>query len=403
MNDLIGEDQLYYRKGFGLKSEVVEDLQRAYHSGLVDNIVAAGHTLSVEDLTIRLAKEFGNCYGVDRAVQYAYESRHRFPDRRIFLTGELIHNPHVNKEMLEMGIGFLSGSFAGGVTYELLEPEDVVLLPAFGAPTDVMRILKERGSVLVDTTCGSVLLVWKTVERFARDGFTSIIHGKYYHEETRATASRALEYPEGAYLIVRDLEDTTLVADYIRYGIGEEDLEQRFSNSMSPEFDFTRHLERVGVANQTTMLMRETEEVAEILRRAMVDRYGEESIDEHFRALDTICSATQERQDAVEELLADPPQIMIVLGGYNSSNTNNLAHICAVAVPTFHIDDSSCIEGPEAIRHKPIDQHEEIISNDWLPDGPVDIGLTAGASTPNNKVGETIERLLACRGLSVPA
>ncbi|CAN5266497.1 4-hydroxy-3-methylbut-2-enyl diphosphate reductase [soil metagenome] len=414
MSDLIGAEQLYYRKGFGLKGEVADELAEAYHSDLVNRVVEAGHRLEVGGMTIRLAREFGNCYGVDRAVQYAYETRRRFADRRIFLTGELIHNPHVNREMLAKGIGFLTGHYAGETTYESLTAEDVVILPAFGAPTDVMHRLKESGCVLVDTTCGSVLLVWKTVERFAKDGFTAIIHGKYAHEETRATASRALEYPDGAYLIVRDLAETELVTDFIRRGVGDagggetgrpdaRDLTERFRKAISPGFDFERHLDRVGIANQTTMLMRETEAVAEEFRKVMIDRHGEAQIADHFRALDTICSATQERQDAVEDLLADPPDLMIVLGGYNSSNTNNLARICARAVPTYHIDDSSCIEGPDAIRHKPVDATAETRVEGWLPDGPLEIGLTAGASTPNIKVGETIERLAGCRGLVVPA
>jgi 4-hydroxy-3-methylbut-2-enyl diphosphate reductase len=402
VSELIGEQQLYYRKGFGLKGEVSAELERAYHSDLVNRVVGSGHRLEVGDLTLRLAKEFGNCYGVDRAVQYAYETRRRFPDRRVFLTGELIHNPHVNREMLGMGIGFLTGRYQADVSYEELTAEDVVLLPAFGAPTEIMRRLAEIGCVLVDTTCGSVLLVWKTVERFARDGFTAIIHGKYYHEETRATASRALEQEGGAYLIVRDLEETALVTDYIRRGGEEVALARRFAEAISPGFDFRRDLVRVGVANQTTMLMRETEAVEEEFRRAMAERYGEAALDEHFRALDTICSATQERQDAVLDLLADPPDMMIVLGGYNSSNTNNLARICEQVVPTYYIDDSSCVEGPDRIRHKPVSADREIVTEGWLPDGPVVVGLTAGASTPNNNVGQTIERLLACRGLEAP-
>jgi 4-hydroxy-3-methylbut-2-enyl diphosphate reductase len=397
MTELIGEEQLYYRKGFGLKQEVAGDLAHAYHSDLVERVVVAGHRLDVEDMTIRLAQEFGNCYGVDRAVQYAYETRQRFPDRRLFLTGELIHNPHVNKEMLANGIGFLTD-----VSYEDLTAEDVVLLPAFGAPTDIMRRLRDIGCVLVDTTCGSVLLVWKTVERFAQDGYTAIIHGKYYHEETQATASRALEYPDGGYLVVRDLEEAGLVTDFIRQGGDASPLLEKFANATSPGFDFDVDLERVGIANQTTMLMRETEAVAEMFRLAMIDRYGETDLDDHYRALDTICSATQERQDAVEELLLTPPQLMIVLGGYNSSNTNNLTRICQAVVPTYHIDDSSCIEGPNSIRHKPVDQDDEIHTVDWLTPGPIEIGMTAGASTPNNKVGETIERLLACRGQTMP-
>lgn len=402
MSELIGEQQLYYRKGFGLKGEVSAELERAYHSDLVNRVVEGGHRLTVGDLSVRLAKEFGNCYGVDRAVQYAYETRRRFPDRRVFLTGELIHNPHVNREMLAMGIGFLTGRYRGDVSYEDLTSEDVVLLPAFGAPTDIMRRLDEIGCVLVDTTCGSVLLVWKTVERFARDGFSAVIHGKYYHEETRATASRALEQENGAYLIVRDLDEAALVTEYIRHGGDERALATRFAQATSPGFDFRRDLIRVGVANQTTMLMRETEAVEEEFRRAMADRYGEEALNAHFRALDTICSATQERQDAVVELLADPPDLMIVLGGYNSSNTNNLARICEQVVPTFHVDDSACVEGPDRIRHKPVSSDHEIVTSGWLQDGPVVVGLTAGASTPNSKVGHTIERLLACRGLEVP-
>jgi 4-hydroxy-3-methylbut-2-enyl diphosphate reductase len=402
MPELIGEEQLYYRKGFGLKQEVGADLAHAYHSDLVDRIVAAGHRLDVDDMTIRLAQEFGNCYGVDRAVQYAYETRRRFPKRRLFLTGELIHNPHVNKEMLANGIGFLTGSYADDISYDDLTEEDVVLLPAFGAPTEIMRKLSDIGCVLVDTTCGSVLLVWKTVERFAREGFTAVIHGKYYHEETQATASRALEYSGGAYLVVRDLEEAGLVTDLIRRGGDASALLEHFAKATSPGFDFEVHLERVGIANQTTMLMRETEAVAEMFRLAMIDRYGEADLDDHYRALDTICSATQERQDAVEELLLEPPQLMIVLGGYNSSNTNNLTKICQAVVPTYHIDDSSCIEGPNSIRHQPVDQDDETSTVDWLPPGPVEIGMTAGASTPNNKVGETIERLLACRGHTIP-
>lgn len=401
MSGLIGVDQLYYRKGFGLKAEVESDLRRAYHSDLVDRVVQGGHALTVGDMTVRLAREFGNCYGVDRAVQYAYETRKRFPDRRIFLTGELIHNPHVNRELIDMGIGFLDGSYAGKTTVDTLEPQDVVLLPAFGAPMDIMRRLEEMGCVLVDTTCGSVLLVWKTVERFARDGFTSIIHGKWYHEETRATASRALD-AGGAYLIVRDLDETASVTRFIREGGDAEALSVTFENAMSPGFDWGRHLVRVGVANQTTMLMRETEAVAEEFRKAMIHRWGPSHVEEHVRVLDTICSATQERQDAVEDLLTDPPDLMIVLGGYNSSNTNNLARICERVAPTYHIDDPSCIEGAGAIRHKPLGRDDETTTGAWLPGGPVDIGLTAGASTPNSKTGETIERLFACRELSVP-
>ena len=392
-------EQTYFRKGFGLKGAIEGALAADYHSQVVDAIRAAGHKVTAGDLTFLLAREFGFCYGVDRAVEYAYETRRKFPDRRISLVGEIIHNPHVNRKLEEMGVGFLYRPDGGEFDFSGLNAEDVVIMPAFGVTVRDFQRLRDIGCVLVDTTCGSVLNVWKRVESYARDGFTSVIHGKHYHEETKATSSQVTKYPGGKYLIVRDMAEARTLCDYIE-GVGSRDwFASRSPDSMSPGFDPDRDLQRVGVANQTTMLSNESLAIAAEIRAAMERRHGPEHTAEHFRTFDTICSATQDRQDAVLKLLEDPLDLMLVIGGYNSSNTTHLAAICAARVPTYHIEDASCVD-PEAgsIRFRPAAAKAETTRSDWLPAGPLTIGVTAGASTPNNKIGETIERVIAIRG-----
>jgi 4-hydroxy-3-methylbut-2-enyl diphosphate reductase len=404
-------DAGYYPRGFGLKSSIEGLLGEDYRSRIVDHLRRNDFTLTAGDVTFRLATEFGFCYGVDRAVEYAYETRARFPDRKIHITGEIIHNPHVNQRLREMGVRFLGARESIGDGWDSLGPQDVVILPAFGVTVEQMALLRERGCTLVDTTCGSVLNVWKNVERYARDGFTSIIHGKYDHEETRATASRTTLHPGGAYLVVRDLEEAALVCEYIRRSGDREAFLARFRGAISEGFDPDRHLERVGVANQTTMLSSESLQVAEEIRRAMLHRYGEESLTRHFRSFDTICSATQDRQDAVRKLLDRGVSIMLVIGGYNSSNTNHLAELSAGRVPTFHIEDATCLVDAGTVRHKPVGGSSQVESRTaWLREGPLVVGITAGASTPNNRIGEVVERILQIRGvrmeelpLSLPA
>jgi 4-hydroxy-3-methylbut-2-enyl diphosphate reductase len=385
-----------FRRGFDLKEAVAGELAAAYHSSIVDGIQAAGYVRETGRLTIHLAREFGFCYGVDRAVDYAYQTRHRFPERRVFLTGEIIHNPQVNDRLRAQGIRFLSDP---GEDRAALRPDDVVILPAFGVSVSDMLALESRGCTLVDTTCGSVLNVWKNVRRYAEDGFTSVIHGKVHHEETRATASQATKVAGAHYVIVRDEEEAELLCEFIRHGGDADALAAYFGEAISPGFDPRQHLERVGCANQTTMLMSESLRVGEMLRMAMIDRYGEAALASHFRAFDTICSATQERQDAVVALLdGQALSLAIVVGGYNSSNTCNLARICAERVPTFHIAEPGCLVSATDIRHRPIGapstaQVDEVLTRNWLPPGSVTLGLTAGASTPNNIVGEVVERL----------
>ena len=394
-------DSQYFPRGFGLKSQIEGQLAEDYRSRIVEYLKSHQYTLRAGDITFRLAAEFGFCYGVDRAVEYAYETRTRFPDRNLFITGEIIHNPHVNQRLREMGIRFLAGEGAAPNAWSALGAGDVVILPAFGVTVGQMGLLRDKGCTLVDTTCGSVLNVWKNVERYARDGFTSLIHGKYNHEETRATASRTSLHPGGKYLVVRDLEQTALVTEFIRKGGDAPAFLGHFLQACSEGFDPHADLARVGLANQTTMLSSESLQVAEEIRLAMLDRYGEGELSEHFRSFDTICSATQDRQDAVSRLLQENLSLMLVIGGYNSSNTNHLAEIASQRVPTFHIEDAACLLDSESIRHKPVKEKHPVLSRSWLPSGKVSIGITAGASTPNNRIGEVVERVLEIRGLEI--
>ena len=402
-------EQTYFRKGFGLKGAIEGALAADYHSRVVDAIRASGYALEVGDLTFRLAGEFGFCYGVDRAVEYAYETRTKFPGKRTFLVGEIIHNPHVNQKLQAMGIQFLHRPEDRDSEFDFsaVTAADVVILPAFGVTVRDFERLRAIGCVLVDTTCGSVLNVWKRVESYARDGFTALIHGKNYHEETKATSSQANKYSGGKYIVVRDMSEARIVCDYIEgkeHGArSTEQFLDQFKGKMSPGFDPDRDLQRVGVANQTTMLSGESLAIAGEVKKSMARRWGESSVNDHFRTFDTICSATQERQDAVLKLIAEPLDLMVVIGGYNSSNTTHLAAICHEKVTTYHIEDAACIDLEDgSIRYRPVGMHSQEQRRDgWLPEGRLTIGITAGASTPNNKIGETIERIAALRGGSL--
>jgi 4-hydroxy-3-methylbut-2-enyl diphosphate reductase len=387
---------LIFRKGLDLKHEVAEVLAASYHSALVDQIKADGYRYQTGRFTLHLAREFGFCYGVDRAVDYAYQARKRFPDRRVHLTGEIIHNPHVNNELRAQGIHFLRDP---GKSLDRLDAADVVILPAFGITIEQLLQLEARGCTLVDTTCGSVLNVWKNVRRYAEDGFTSIIHGKYRHEETQATASQARRNGRGHFLVVLNHAEATRVCDYIRHGGDREDFLDAFRHAASPGFDPDEHLQRIGCANQTTMLSSESLEIGTLFRAAMHDRYGDAELAARFRAFDTICSATQDRQDAILRLLDEEHMdLMIVIGGYNSSNTQNLARICASRLPTFHVAEPECLHSHEVIAHRPVGATAETTSTGWLPPGPLAIGLTSGASTPDNIVEQVIRRLTAFTG-----
>ncbi len=395
-------DATYFRKGFGLKTEVQGTLQADYSGHLVDLLRERDYALTAGDVTVRLAREFGFCYGVERAVEYAYQARSKFPDRRIILVGEIIHNPHINTKLRAMGVNILEPA-NGSFDYSVVKPEDVVIIPAFGVTIHDFQMLREIGCVVVDTTCGSVLNVWKRVESYAREGYTALIHGKHYHEETRATASQVHRYPNSHYLVVRDMAEARFVCDFIEGKLDSAALMGQLGRGASPGFDPPTHLRRIGVANQTTMLASESLAIAAEVGKAIERASGSEGRATNFRSFDTICSATQERQDAVQALLAESLDVMVVVGGYNSSNTLSLAAMCAERVTTFHVEDATCIDVERGtIRHKPIGKAGEIEELHWLPDrSPVVVGITAGASTPNNKIGESVARIFATRGVTV--
>jgi len=386
--------------------EVMERVQAEvanhYQSSIVEKVRSRGGVLRIRDTTLRLAQQFGFCYGVERAIDLAYASRRVFPDNRIFLIGEIIHNPEVNRQLEEMNIVSLPWREMNE-QYDDLDENDVVIVPAFGAPISFMDKVESQGCQIVDTTCGDVMKVWRRVRIFAKDGVTSIIHGKADHEETRATASRAVgDDTTGSYLIILTLEDVDFVCDYIRNGGDRDEFFARFKGAMSEEFDPEVHLRRVGVANQTTMLKSETEEIQSRVRIAVEDRDGNA---ENFLVFDTICGATQERQDALFELLNHHMDVLLVVGGYNSSNTTHLVEIGEKELPTFFIRSAECLKSLEEIVHYDLHEKEEINSDFkvFSGDGELVVGITAGASCPSNLIEETILKSFELRGVSADA
>jgi len=390
----------YNRRGFGLGEEVAGSLQTAYQSDLIASLRTHGHELREGRLTVRLAEAFGFCWGVERAVAMAYETRRHYPTERIWITNEIIHNPSVNDHLREMDVLFIP--VEGGVKdFSEVAAGDVVILPAFGATVQEMQLLSERGCHIVDTTCPWVSKVWNTVEKHKKQDFTSIIHGKVKHEETLATSSFA-----GTYLVVLDLAEAQMVCDYILAG-GAADADPaaraearqafmaRFSRASSPGFDPDRDLTRLGVANQTTMLKSETEEIGRLFERTMLQRFGPTELQEHFLAFNTICDATQERQDAMFALVDEPLDLMVVIGGYNSSNTTHLQEIAVSrGILSFHIDTPERIGPGNRIEHKPLGGDLEVV-DPFLPEGPIRVGITSGASTPDRVVEDVIQRLIA--------
>ena len=371
-----------------------------YRSEVVERIRANGHVLSAGNVTIKLAKEFGFCYGVERAIDLAYAARKVFPDQPIYILGEIIHNPEVNDQIRAMGIKFLSGK-EKDADIEELRKDDIVIIPAFGTEVSMRKQLEQKGCRFVDTTCGDVMSVWKRVRQYSKDQVTSIIHGKAWHEETKATSSQAMASGGGHYLVVFTLAETDYVCQYITHGGDKASFLEKFKGAYSEGFDPDVHLQAIGVANQTTMLRGETEEVQRRLRKAMIQKYGDAAIDRHFRFFDTICGATQDRQDALQKLLGEPLDLLLVIGGYNSSNTSHLAEMGEAKLPTYFIKNAAKMRSERLISHYDQDKHQEIETSDWLPSGRVTVGITAGASCPNNLIEDAIRRLFELRGISV--
>ncbi|MEM1059519.1 MAG: 4-hydroxy-3-methylbut-2-enyl diphosphate reductase [Verrucomicrobiota bacterium] len=383
---------------------VQEEVENHYRSPVVEYLRYTRGQVTANGLTVKLAKAFGFCYGVERAIDLAYASAKVFDGKRIFLLGEIIHNPEVNDQLKEMGITSLPERESGGYDLTGVTPDDVVIIPAFGTDVETNERITELGCQKVDTTCGDVMTVWRRIKQYTKEGVTSIIHGKAWHEETKATASYAISKDGSThYLVVYTLAETDYVCNYIRHGGDKTEFLKKFEGAYSPGFDPDRHLRAVGVANQTTMMRNETEEVQRRVQQAIIDRYGEQQLDNHFRFFDTICGATQERQDALQQMLdSEKMDILIVVGGYNSSNTSHLAEMGEVLLPTYFIKNSEMLVSPGEIHHWDQHQNRELVTRDWLPeDREVIVGITAGASCPNNLIEETIQRLYEFRGIDV--
>jgi 4-hydroxy-3-methylbut-2-en-1-yl diphosphate reductase len=395
----LNHSENYHRKGFGHQADVDVVLKSEYESDLIKEIRDRNYTLTRGDVTIRLAQSFGFCWGVERAVAIAYETRQHFPTQQIWITNEIIHNPSVNQRLRDMNVRFIQVE-NGTKNFDIIDSGDVVILPAFGASVQEMQLLNDKGCTIVDTTCPWVSKVWNTIEKHKKIDYTSIIHGQYKHEETVATSSFA-----DKYLVVLNLAEANYVADYILNN-GDSPADKlarrteflsRFSKAYSAGFDPDIDLEKVGIANQTTMLKTETEAIGKLFERTMMKKYNIAELNDHFQSFNTICDATQERQDAMFELVEEPLDLMVVIGGYNSSNTTHLQEISIEhKIPSYHIDSDVRILADNQIEHKPLSQELEITKN-WLPAGKIVVGVTSGASTPDKVVEAAIERIFATK------
>lgn len=389
------QSENYHRKGFGHEAEVAGVMQTAYQSSLIQQIRSNNYRLERGAVTIRLAQAFGFCWGVERAVAIAYETRQHFPSERIWITNEIIHNPSVNQHLRDMEVGFIAVE-KGQKDFSVVDSGDVVILPAFGASVQEMQLLNDKGCKIVDTTCPWVSKVWNTVEKHKKKDYTSIIHGQYKHEETVATSSFA-----DKYLIVLNLQEAEYVTNYILHGGDKAEFLAKFSKAYSPGFDPERDLERVGIANQTTMLKTETEDIGKLFEKTMMRKFGPENLNEHFQSFNTICDATQERQDAVLSLVDEKLDLMLVIGGFNSSNTTHLQEIAIDKnIPSYHIDCAERILPGNRIEHKPL-RGDLIVTEGWLPDGKIVVGVTSGASTPDKAVEDAIDRILTMKAAAV--
>ena len=389
------QSENYHRRGFGHETEVAGTMNSEYQSDLIQTIRDSHYRYCQGNVTILLAESFGFCWGVERAVAMAYEAREHFPTEKIWITNEIIHNPSVNQRLREMNVGFIE-VVGSEKDFSVVNRGDVVILPAFGASVSEMQLLSDKGCKIVDTTCPWVSKVWNSVEKHKKRDYTSIIHGKYAHEETVATSSFA-----DRYLVVLNLEQAKYVTNYILNGGDREEFLAKFKNAYSEGFDPDEDLKQVGIANQTTMLKSETEQIGKLLEQTMLKKYGPTELDNHFMSFNTICDATQERQDAMFNLVKEDLSLMIVIGGFNSSNTTHLQEIAVEHnIPSYHIDSVERILDRDRLEHKPLDSEIAIALN-WLPEGKITVGVTSGASTPDKVVADVIEKIFELKAMAI--
>jgi 4-hydroxy-3-methylbut-2-enyl diphosphate reductase len=375
----------------------------SYKSPLIETLRSGQGVFTAGRVTVRTARSFGFCWGVDRAVAMVQDAIASYPDRHLWLLDQIIHNPRVNADFKSQGVRFVRGPFADDGANSGPTSEDVVVIPAFSATVEDMERFKSIGCTIVDTTCPWVIKPHKRTLKYVADGLTTLIHGLFLHEETRASCS-LIASRGGHYLVVADKTQAALVCDVI-CGRAEPArlLDELPEAARSAGFDPGQHLQRIGTVNQTTMLASETREIERMVSAAILERDGEDGAKENFRELNTICRATQDNQDAVADLTGQNTlDLMIVVGGYDSSNTRNLTRVGEGRFPSFHV------EGPDGIRsdeivHRDPETSERVRTRDWLPEGDVVIGFTAGASTPDTLLGDTIRSVLAAAGAPLDA
>ncbi|OFY85609.1 MAG: 4-hydroxy-3-methylbut-2-enyl diphosphate reductase [Bacteroidetes bacterium RIFCSPLOWO2_12_FULL_35_15] len=345
-----------------------------------------------------IARHFGFCYGVENAIETAYKAIEENADKRIFLLSQMIHNPDVNNDLLTRGVKFLMDT-AGNqiIPFSELTKDDIVIIPAFGTTLEIEKQLTNIGIAVhhYDTTCPFVERVWKKSENLGEENYTIIIHGKYKHEETRATFSRSEKNAHS--IIVKDIAESRILGKFIKGELSMEEFEKVFEGKHSDNFDATKHLTRVGVINQTTMLATETQEIADYFKNLMIQKYGLETIKEHFAdTRDTLCYATNENQEATYGLLKEKADLAIVVGGYNSSNTSHIVELCEQKLPTYFISSEKEIVSQKQIFHFDFTKQVRLSTEDYLPlKLPVDILLTSGASCPDSVVEAVLRKLLS--------
>ncbi len=345
-----------------------------------------------------IARHFGFCYGVENAIEISYKAIEENPDKRIFLLSEMIHNPGVNNDLQNRGVKFLMDTSGKQlINWNELSSEDIVIIPAFGTTNEIQNNLNELGidPYKYNTTCPFVEKVWNRSKQLGDKDYTVIIHGKHFHEETRATFSHSTESSRA--LIVKDLEETKKIGDFILGRITPKELNNIFVGKYSDGFDPERDLRKIGVVNQTTMLATETQAIADYLKGVMIKKYGKENLEEHFAdTTDTLCYATYDNQQATAELVNKPADFALVVGGYNSSNTGHIVELCEERHKTYFISGADKLPSKDTISHYDLHTGLEKITQNYIPEkSPLVVILTSGASCPDAVVDQVVHRLLS--------
>uniref|UniRef100_A0A6U4E9P0 4-hydroxy-3-methylbut-2-enyl diphosphate reductase n=1 Tax=Phaeomonas parva TaxID=124430 RepID=A0A6U4E9P0_9STRA len=388
----------FYRRGFkDVQDKVSGIMEGEFKSDMLEGMRTSKYERTVGDVTIKMAEHLGFCWGVERAVAMALETREHFPEDELHITNEIIHNPQVNEMLTTAGVQIIPKEGVGAPKdFSKVKENDVVILPAFGASLEEMQFLDDKGVRVVDATCPWVSKVWNTVDRHQRMDMTSVIHGKWNHEETIATASFC-----ETYLIMKNEDEAKYVANYIVNGGDKAEFLEKFKNAMSEGFDPDTDLEKVGLANQTTMYKRETRQIGRIMEKALMSKFGAADIGTRYAEFDTICDATQERQDAITDLIEDGSMdFILIVGGFDSSNTAHLKEIPELAgIKSYHIDRAERILADGSIEHRLLDG-SIVTEENFLPEGKITIGVTSGASTPDAYLGDAVDRILMLKKLN---